>query len=77
MEGHFEGGVDFFDVPGHLARVAARAVGANDKGDHAEIIAAKVWFGKFPKLSGVRQGCSEGRPVRASSREIQRPKPET
>ena len=56
VQRHFEGGVDFFHVSGDLPRIAARAVGANDKGDHAGTIAVRAWFGKFVMPEGVRCG---------------------
>jgi hypothetical protein len=49
VQRHFERGVDFFEVPGHFAGIAARPVGANDEGNHAGTIATKARFGKLVK----------------------------
>src|ERR1035441_2244383 len=76
VQGHFERGVDFLDVPGHLAGIAARAVGANDEGDHAGTIARRAGFGKRVRLEGWGQGCIEGQLAGKSSPEIRKPKTE-
>src|ERR1035437_10372434 len=64
-------------MPCHLARIAARPVGANDKGDHAETIAVRASFGKWVGRERSGHGCSERQSARPSSPDIRRPKTET
>jgi hypothetical protein len=76
VQRHFERGVDFFEVPGHLAGIAAWTIGSNDKGNHAGTIVAKVRFGKLPKPAAAGQGWFEKRMAGTSGPEIRYPKPE-